>query len=481
MSEIDQSAGEIEELAARLPMRGDLTQGPILKTLVIFSIPMLIGNLIQTINGSINAIWVGRLIGESALAATTNANGITFMLFSLLFGFGMASTVMVGQHFGARRMEAARRMFGAGLGFSLALSVVFAALGWVLSPTLLRFMATPAESFDLANTYLRVIFLSLPFGALNFSLSMGLRGVGDGKTPLFASILTVTLDLVLNPLLIRGWGPIPALGIGGSAFASFLAGMGGMLLQLIVLYRDRLSPLRFARSELGLLVPRAEELGYVLGKGIPMGAQMLLVSSAQIVMIGLVNREGLETTAAYGASMQLWNYLQMPAFALGQAVSAMVAQAIGAKDHDRVGAVTRTGMACNVMMTGLLVSVLLLFSHGLLALFLGGGSPAVPVGQHIQFIVTWSYLVMGASMVMGGTMRSYGVVWMPFMLQFIALYPVRMGFYFVMYPHLGSNALWWSFPVASCFSALATWLLYTKGSWRKVIDQSPAAAAPSPC
>jgi putative MATE family efflux protein len=362
----------------------------------------------------------------------------------------------------------------------MPLALLFAALGWIFSPAILRLMATPAESFDLANTYLRVIFLSLPFGALNFSLSMGLRGVGNAKIPLLASVLTVTLDLVLNPLLIRGWGPLPALGIGGSAFASFLAGMGGMLLQLLVLYRDRQSPLRFTRSELAFLIPRAEELGYILTKGVPMGAQMLLVSSAQIVMIGLVNREGLETTAAYGASMQLWNYLQMPSFALGQAVSAMVAQAIGAKDHTRVGAVTRTGMASNMVMTGLLASILVLAAQPLLALFLGGGSPALPLGLHIQHAVTWSFVVMGASMVMGGTMRSYGVVWTPFVLMFFALFPVRLGFYFGMYPLLGSNALWWCFPVASCFSALATWWLYARGSWRKAIDQSPDGAAPSP-
>lgn len=465
MSEIDQSACEIEEVAARTPLRGDLTEGPILRTLVLFSAPMLVGNLIQTINGSINAIWVGRLIGEDALAATTNANGITFMLFALIFGFGMASTVMVGQHFGARRIESAKRMFGAGLGFGLALSLVFAVAGWVFSPNVLRLMATPAGSLDLAVIYLRVIFLSIPFGTLNFSLSMALRGVGDARTPMIASILTVGLDLVLNPLLISGGGPIPALGIGGSAFASFLAGMGGLIYQVRSLYRGS-SPLRLARNELGHLVPGRGDLHYILTKGVPMGAQMLLVSSAQMVMIGLVNREGLDTTAGYGASMQLWNYLQMPAFALGQGVSAMVAQAIGAGKHDRVAQVTRAGMIGNVAMTGLLIAILLGFSHPLLALFLGGDSPALPIAQHIQYVVTWSFLVMGAAMIVGGTMRSYGVVWWPLLFQAVSLYPVRLGFYFALYPSLGADALWWSFPVASCVSALFTWGLYARGSWR---------------
>ncbi len=473
MSEIDLSAGEIEGVAEAVPapQRGDLTQGPILKTLVMFSIPMLIGNLIQTINGSINAIWVGRLIGEDALAATTNANGITFLLFALIFGFGMASTVMVGQHFGARRIEDARRTFGSGMGFCAGLAALFAAAGWVFSPWILRLMGTPAESYDLAIVYLRVIFLSIPFGSLNFMLGMGMRGVGDSKTPMLASLLTVILDIVLNPLLIRGGGPIPALGIGGSAFASFLAGMGGMLLQLFMIYRNN-NPLRLRGPELGYLIPRAKELSYILTKGLPMGAQMLLVSSAQMLVIGLVNREGTHTTAAYGAAMQLWNYLQMPAFAISSAVSAMVAQNIGAGHHARVSAVTRAGIGSNVGLTGLLVALLMLFSYPLLALFLGGDSPALPIAHHMQIIVTWSFIVMGASMVMGGTMRSYGVVWAPFVLMFISIYPVRLGFYFAFYPRYGSDALWWSFPVASCFSALATWWLYTYGSWRKGIGKS---------
>ena len=97
-------AAPIEMLddAPRARLRGDLTQGPILKTLLVFSVPTLIANVLQTLNGSINAVWVGRLIGESALAATANANVIMFLMFAAVFGFGMATTVRIGQHFGAQ-------------------------------------------------------------------------------------------------------------------------------------------------------------------------------------------------------------------------------------------------------------------------------------------------------------------------------------------------------------------------------------------
>ncbi|MEP7223153.1 MAG: MATE family efflux transporter [Novosphingobium sp.] len=465
----DESTIEIaatsEPIAEQPPRQGDLTKGPILKTLIAFSIPMLIGNVVQTLNGSINAIWVGRLLGENALAATTNANGIMFLMFALIFGFGMSSNVRVGQHYGAGNVEAARRTFGSGLGFTLGIAIAAGVLGAIFAPALLRLLATPQGAFEMALTYLRVIFFTIAFGGANMMIGMGLRGVGDAKSPMVATVITVVLDLVLNPLLIIGWGPVPKLGISGSAIASFIAGLGGVVYLIWQAYARDL-PLRLRGHEFGYLIPRRAELAYILGKGMPMGAQMLLVSSAQMIMIGLVNREGIDTTAAYGASMQLWNYLQMPAFAISSGVSAMVAQSIGAGDHKRVSAVTSAGLIANLALTGVLAALLVLASHPLLALFLGSDSPAMPIARHIQYIVTWSFMVIGASMTVGGTMRSYGVVWMPMLIMFLSFYPVRVGFYFLAYGRMGSEALWWSYPVATVFSITGTWLLYTRGNWR---------------
>jgi putative MATE family efflux protein len=461
----DEAMAEADQGPMREAIQGDLTQGPILKTLVAFSVPMLIGNMVQTLNGSINAIWIGRLLGENALAATTNANGVMFLVFALVFGFGTATTVRVGQHFGARNIDEARRTFGSGLGFCVGLSIVLVSIGWFASPRLLELMSTPAGSVDLANTYLRVIFLSIPFGTANMMLGMSLRGSGDSKSPLYAMILTVGLDIVLNPLLIRGLGPIPGLGIAGSAIASFIAGLGGVSLLIFNLYRKDLA-LRLRGKEFGYILPRREELRYIFAKGLPMGGQMLLISTAQLAMMYLVNLEGVDSTAAYGVSMQLWNYLQMPAMAISAGVSAMVAQNIGAGHHERVKQVTSAGLVSNVLMTGVLAVLLVSFSHPLLALFLGSASPALPIAQHIQYIVTWSFLVMGASMVVGGTMRAYGVVVWPLIIQLVAYYPVRLGFYYFAYPSFGPDALWWAFPVSSLFAIICTTVLYTRGNWR---------------
>ncbi len=196
-------------------MKGDLTQGPILRTLLMFSVPMLISSILQTLNGSINAIWVGRLLGESALAATANANIVMFMLIALVIGFGTATTVRVGQFFGARDIVGARVNFGTGIGFCILLGLVTAVVGLVFSRAILGALGTPAASADLALAYLQVVFLTIPFGVVSMMVSMGMRGAGDSKTPLYAMILTAAVDVVLNPLLIIGPGPLPTLGIAG--------------------------------------------------------------------------------------------------------------------------------------------------------------------------------------------------------------------------------------------------------------------------
>ena len=466
----------IEEIAVPpAALRGDLTQGPILRTLVLFSLPALIGNLLQTVGGSINAIWVGQLLGETAIAATANANMIMFLMFGTVFGFGMATTIMVGQTFGARDLDGARRNFAAGIGFCTMLSLAIAILGWVYAEAVLKLMATPPEALPQALDYLQITFLSMPFAALSMMVSTGLRGAGDATTPMASMILTVALTALLNPLLILGFGPVPPLGIGGSALAGALASLAGAALMIATIYARDL-PLRLRGAELGYLLPRRAQLSYIITKGVPMGAQTLLSSAAGLVMIGLVNREGMIATAAYGSALQLWNYIQMPAFAVGTAVATMVAQNIGARQYDRVGPITVAGIAATMTVTVVLTAVLLLFDRPILALFLGAShSPAVELARHIQFICSGTFLVMGLTMVLFSTMRAFGAVITPMIIMFLALYPGRIGFYMLAYPTIGAEALWWSYPVGSAILAVLAVGFYRYGNWRRPLDAAVRA------
>ena len=175
----------------------------------------------------------------------------------------------------------------------------------------------------------------MPPALIMVSWMMALRGSGDAMTPLWFMILAVLLDSGLNPVFILGLGPAPRLGIAGAATATVIANFISLAALLAYVYRRDL-PLRLRGAELRYLIPDRALLGTIVRKGLPMGLQMIVISASALALIGLVNREGVETTAAFGVAMQLWTYLQMPAMALGAAVSAMVAQNIGAGRWDRV-------------------------------------------------------------------------------------------------------------------------------------------------
>ena len=171
---------------------------------------------------------------------------------------------------------------------------------------------------------------------------------------IFENVGGIILDAGLNPVFILGLGPVPAMGIAGSATASVLATLISVSVLVWQIYRRDIT-IRLRGEELRWLIPDFKHARPILAKGLPMGLSMIVMSASSLVMIGLINREGVDSTAAYGASMQLWNYLQMPAFAISSAVSAMVAQNIGAGRWDRISAIARTGLVVNLAMTGFLV------------------------------------------------------------------------------------------------------------------------------
>ena len=452
---------------ASRPHGRDLTVGPIAGTLLAFSLPTLISSILQSLNGTVNAIWIGRFLGESALAATSNANMIMFLLMAFVFGFGMASTVLVGQAFGRRDVDGARRVIGTAIGSFVFVAALIAILGWLFSPALLKVLATPADAAPLALAYLRVIFIAMPAILILVLLMMGMRGAGDAMTPLWAMLVAVVLDSGLNPVFILGLGPAPRLGIAGSATATVIANYAALIGLVAYMYARDL-PLRLKGRELRYLIPDAAILKTIV----------IVISGSALALIGLVNREGVDTTAAFGVAMQLWAYVQMPSMALGAAVSAMAAQNIGAGKWDRVSKITWSGVTQALLITALLVVLLAIADRPALALFLGSHSPALPLARHIQLIATWSFLLMGATMVIFGTVRANGAVIGPLVILAIGLIPVRLGFAFGAYSWLKADALWLSFPVGSVANLLMAIAFYSHGGWRKA--RMDIAHAPRP-
>jgi putative MATE family efflux protein len=459
-----------------------LTEGAIPRTLLLFSLPILFGNVLQSLNGSVNAIWVGKYLGEAAFAAAGNSNMVMFLLFGSIFGFSMAATVLVGQCMGAKNIAEAKRVVGTAATFFLALSVTLSVLGFTFVRPLLFVLNTPADALAPAIAYMRIIFLALPFMSGIFFLMAALRGAGDSKTPFLYLVVSVVLDILLNPLLIFGWGPVPRLGIAGSAIATLTAQAVSLSALLVHLYRTN-NILFIHRSEWSLFKVDWSLVRLLVVKGVPMGLQMFVVSTSMLALTALVNRFGSQETAAFNAAMQLWNYIQMPAMSIAAAVSSMAAQNVGAERWDRVSTVARTGVLFNFLMGGSLIALNYLLNRQALGLFLRSGSEAIQIAAHLNAMVVWSFLFFGVTIVLFGAVRATGAVIAPLLILVTSLWAVRVPFAYLLIDTWSADAIWISFPLSSLLSMLMALAYYRYGGWREIrlgvatIRAAPAAGA----
>lgn len=456
------------------PAHSSLTSGSIPRTLFAFALPILMGNVLQSVNGSINAVWVGKYLGTAALTATNNANIVMFLLLGSVFGITMASTILIAQKVGARQSAEAKRIVGTSATFFMAMAALLAVFGLVFSPHVLEWMGTPHDALPLAVAYMRVIFMALPASYAFFFINAALRGAGDSKTPFYYLVLSVVLDIVLNPVFIFGVGPIPALGIAGSATATLVA----QVVSLVALVRHvyvRRNPLALHRGEFHLLKIDWSIVRVLVTKGVPMGLQMIVLSSSMVLFLRVVNRFGSETAAAFAASMQLWNYVQMPALALGAAVSSMAAQNIGAGLWDRVGQTARYGVLFNFALTGVPVALIYLASGHALGVFLPPGSTSIGVAEHINHIVLWSFPLFGVTMVLSGVVRAAGAVIVPLLVLAVALLGVRAPLAYLAVERWGADGVWWSFTISAVIAAALISIYYRNGAWRAA-RLAPASA-----
>ncbi|MFC3071433.1 MATE family efflux transporter [Phenylobacterium soli] len=468
-----------KDASARGRKGPDLTSGPIGKTLITFALPVLGSNILQSLNGTANAFWVSHQLGEAALTATSNSNQIFFLMLGAVFGISMAANIMIGQAIGAEDRDLAKKVVGSCTAFFLALSLMVGVAGYLLTPGILDAMRTPADARIDAIAYLRVIFTAMPFMYFFSYVMMAMRGTGDSRTPFYFSLMSVVLDVILNPMLIIGVGPFPRLGIAGSAFSTLISQTVTLAAMLAYLYRSG-SILVLRPAEFGLLVPDLKIIRTLILKGLPMGFQMIVISLAAVTMMSLVNLYGVHTSAAYGAAAQLWTYVQMPSMALGAAVSSMAAQNVGAGRIDRVEKVAHTGVLYAFLMTAAPVLVIYLTEGLVLRVFLPGSSPSLPIAVHINSFVLWGFIAFGMAFIFSGVVRATGAVWPPLLAMVISLWVVRIPFANLLMPAMGADAVWLSFPIGSLTTLVLAAGYYRWGGWRKarMLDVRPSSDAP---
>jgi putative MATE family efflux protein len=450
------------------PGQRNLTEGPITSTLVLFALPLLGANLLQSLNASVNQFWVSHMLGVTAITAIGNANSVMMLMLSAIMGATMAANILIAQQVGAGDLTMVKRIMGTAVFFFFVISITLSLTGGLFAPLILNnVMHTPPAAEAEAIIYLRVVFGAMPFMYFFQFLQMAQRGAGDSRTPFYFMALAVVLDIILNPLLIAGIGPFPKLGVAGSATSTLIGQSVSLVLLMITLYR-RDSVLALKGRDLRYLSPSFEILRPLVFRGIPMSLQMFIMSAAGMTMIRFVNMFGAVTSAAYVGALQVWNYIQMPGMAVGMSVSSMAGQNVGAGHWARVDRIALIGLCLSVAVTGTIAAVIYLLGPLPLYIFLPVGSPTIPEALQIDRTVLWAFVIFNATFALGGIVRSTGAVWPPLIILVIAMFGIRVPFAYFMIPYFGKEAIWWSFPLGTLTSSALTALYFRFGGWRKV-------------
>ncbi|MBG9387775.1 MATE family efflux transporter [Caenimonas aquaedulcis] len=425
---------------------------------------MLVANILQSLSGTINSVFVGQLLGTQALAAASGIFPIVFFFISLVIGVGAGASVLIGQAWGAKEPHKVKAIAGTALSLGLLLGLLVALFGGTFTEAMLRLLKTPPDIMPIAVGYARTMMLAMPGLLVFILLTQLMRGVGDTLTPLYALLLSTSVSCIMTPAFIQGWWGLPRLGVTSAAVASIIAFVAALLF-LAWIMRRRHHPLAPDMELLRALRLNPRLLRLVMRIGLPTGVQMIVLSVAEIVLLWLVNGFGSDATAAYGAVNQVVNYVQFPAMSIAITASILGAQAIGAGHADRLGAIARMGLKLNVVITGTLVVLGYLFSRYLVGAFVTS-APVIEIAQTLLHIMLWGCVVFGFASVLSGVMRASGSVLVPTGISVLCIALIELPSAWLLSHRFGLNGVWMAYPIAFV-AMLAFQSAYYNLVWRK--------------
>lgn len=439
----------------------DFTRGNITRQIIIFSVPMLIGNLFQQLYSMVDAIVVGRFVGGNALAAVGVAMNILQFLTAILIGLTTGASVLISQFYGAKLIERLKQTVATSVIFLAALSLVIAVVGITLSPALLRLLNTAPEVMDDAVLYLRILMAGMLFPVFYNMYTAYLRALGDSRSPLFILIFSTVLNTGLDLLLVVQF----KMGVLGVAVATVIA--QSLSAVLCYLYTLRKVPLlRIKRLHFDVRL-----FGAVLKYGTPAAIQLSLVSLAGLTITRLINFFGPAAFAGITAATKIDQLAIMPVSNLSLALSTFVAQNIGAGQELRA----RKGFRASLfLMLGLAVfisAILIAVGPWLVSLFLNqedvNTAAILAVGLRYLNILVLFYFLFAFLFAFNGFFRGAGdaVIAMLFPVASLTLRAV-LAHVLVYNFGMGPEALAWSIPVGWGLCSLVSWWYYHKGLWR---------------
>ena len=444
----------------------DMTVGKPWEDIVIFTVPMLIGNIAQQLYNTVDSIVVGQFVGDNALAAVGSAGPILNLLIVLFIGISMGSGIMVSQYLGARNREALSKTIGTSIVLTAVASLLVMVVATLAARPLLEILGTPETIIDWCASYLRIMFLGIAGMAYYNILSGILRGLGDSMSALLYLLVASGLKIALDLLFVARFH----MGVAGVALATAISQAISALLCLWRLTRLKdLFELEWKYVRLSKI-----HMSGIIRLGVPSGVTQAILSMAMLVVQSLTNSFGELFIAANVIVMRVDGFAMMPNFSFGTAMTTYAGQNVGAGEYERVSKGAKQGTAMAMGTSAVIVALILAFGKHLMRIFTST-SELVTLSMNMMRILAVGYVAVAVTQTLSGVMRGAGdtmtPMWISMVSTIIIRVPLAYGLvYLTRTPELpqGQRAcIFVSLLLSWVLGAVITSIFYKRGRWRE--------------
>ena len=435
----------------------DLTQGPITKTLLLFSAPMIAGNLLQQLYNVVDTLIVGHFIGPDALASVGASYALMVFLTSILLGLCMGSGVVFSMRFGAREMDELKNSLFVSFIFIGFITCLITAASFFFIAPIIRLLQIPEDIKEMTKDYLLVIFCGIGFTFLYNYFSSLLRGIGNSAVPLLFLAVSALLNIVLDLFFVVSC----SMGVEGAALATVIA-QGVSAVSLLVYCAVRVPLLRLERRHMRFEKAMLREISQF---SLLTCAQQSVMNFGILMIQGLVNSFGVTVMAAFAAAVKIDSFAYMPVQDFGNAFSTFIAQNYGAKKGERIQAGIRSDIVTALIFCLIITAGVCVFAAPLMTIFVDPSeTEIIAIGVQYLRIEGACYCGIGCLFLLYGLYRGIGKPFMSLVLTVISL-GTRVGLAYLLapIPAIGLPGIWWAIPIG-WFLADATGLLYYRFS-----------------
>ena len=441
-----------------------LTEGSIWKGMLLFALPILLGNVFQQLYNTFDAWCVGYFINDDALAAVSSSGSLIFMMVSFFQGLSMGAGVIIARAFGAKQYQEMRKAIHTSIAFGLVTGVVLTILGVALTPIILQWMGTPKDVLPQSISYFRYYFLGAIFVVM-YNIFVGiLHAVGDSRHPLYYLIISTFINIALDLLFVGAIG----LNVGAAAVATTISqGVSALLCFIHLLrsngsYKVEVREIRFDKKS----------LVDIIKYGLPSGVQNSVIAFANVVVQSKINSFGKAAMAGCGSYSKLEGFAFLPVTCFTQALSTFVGQNLGAGHHNRVKKGVGFGIACSCLIAELIGVLSYMFAPQLIGFF-SDTQEAINFGvQHMRTICLF-YCLMAFSHCIAGIMRGAGKATVPMFTMLACWCVIRVSYITVAVKFVNKlTTVSWAYPITWTLSSIAFLIYFLKADWIHNFDRN---------